>query len=118
MAQAVVVLMTGDDEGRLRTNLRQVREPEHEVELTRQARLNVVFEAGMAIGRDADRTVLVEMGTLRPFSDIGGRHVVRLDNSTQRRQDLASRLGTAGCAVNLSGTDWHTAGDLSLESAR
>ena len=29
-----------------------------------------------------------------------------------KRQDLAERLRTAGCAVNTIGTDWHEAGDL------
>lgn len=38
--------------------------------------------------------------------------MLRLDNTVAKRQLLAKRLETAGCAVDLSGTDWHTAGDL------
>ena len=112
MAQAVIVLLTPDDEARLRPDFLRANDPPYERELTGQARPNVLFEAGMAMGRDATRTVLVELGTLRPFSDIGGRHVVRLDNSTQRRQEFAARLQRAGCPVNLRGTDWHTVGQL------
>lgn len=111
-AQAVVVLLTPDDEGRLREEFRNPSDGPHETELTPQARQNVIFEAGMAMGRSPDRTVLVELGTLRPFSDVGGRHVIRLTDSVARRQDLALRLRTAGCAVNIDGTDWHTAGDF------
>lgn len=111
-AQAVVVLMTPDDEGRLRKHFRKLDDRLHETELTPQARLNVLFEAGMAIGHFPNRTILVELGDLRPFSDIGGRHVVRLDDSTQKRQELAQRLKDAGCKVNLIGTDWHTAGEF------
>ena len=111
-AHAVVVLMTPDDEAQLREPLRGDNDPTHETELTGQARPNVLFEAGMAMGRNENRTILVELDTLRPFSDIGGRHVIRLDNSTQRRQDLAKRLQAAGCPVNLDGTDWHTAGNF------
>lgn len=111
-AQAVVVLITPDDEGRLRELFRKIDDPPYETELTPQARLNVIFEAGMAMGRNPDRTILVEFGFLRPFSDIGGRHVIRLDNTIEKRQELAQRLKTARCQVNLSGTDWHTVGDF------
>lgn len=112
IAQAIVVLLTPDDEGCLREPFRSPGDPPHEIELTPQARLNVIFEAGMAIGSRVDRTILVEFGELRPFSDIAGRHVIRLNNTTQRRQEFAQRLQAAGCPVNLTGTDWHTAGDF------
>ena len=111
-ARAVVVLFTPDDEARLREKLRRDNDPPHETELTGQARPNVLFEAGMAMGRYPDRTVLVEVGSLRKFSDIDGLHVVRMDSSSQRRQELAQRLRTAGCPVKLDGTDWHDAGDF------
>lgn len=111
-ASAVLVLFTPDDEARLRREWHSSHEPPHETDLTGQARPNVLFEAGMAMGRNEESSILVELGELRPFSDIGGRHVVRLDNSTQRRQDLAHRLRDAGCPVNLDGTDWHSAGDF------
>ena len=54
----------------------------------------------------------MELGSLRPFSDIAGRHTIRLDNSSQRRQELAQRLQQSGCSVSLEGTDWHSAGDF------
>ena len=114
-AQATVVLMTPDDEARLRPEFKSENDPPHEKDLTPQARPNVIFEAGMALGRDSDRTVLVEIGQLRPFSDVGGRHTIRLDNSTPKRQALAMRLKTAGCLVNLTGTDWHETGNFQID---
>jgi predicted nucleotide-binding protein len=115
-AQAIVVMLTGDDEARLRPELRQAKEPSYETEMTPQARPNVLFEGGMAMDHNPDRTVLVEFGHLRPFSDIAGRHSVKMDGSTEKRQELAARLEKAGCAVKLTGTDWHKAGDLKPSS--
>ncbi|MDQ0241493.1 hypothetical protein J2S94_003595 [Arthrobacter bambusae] len=109
-AQAVVVLLTPDDVAYIRNEYAAEDDPE--LEPRGQARPNVLFEAGMAMGRDADRTVLVEMGDLRSFSDVGGRHAVRMDNTPQRRKSLADRLRTAGCPVDISGADWITAGDF------
>ena len=111
-AAAVVVLFTPDDEARLKQVFHRPDDPGHERNLCGQARPNVLFEAGMAIGRSEKRTVLVELGTLRPFSDLAGRHLIRIDDSTEWRQGLAQRLMAAGCLVNLDGTDWHTAGNV------
>lgn len=109
-AQAIVVLFTGDDQARLRDEFLSVNDPVYERETTPQSRPNVIFEAGLALGKYPERTILVQIGTLRPFSDIAGRHFVRLRNSSKSRQELAGRLKLAGCNVDLSGTDWHDAG--------
>lgn len=118
MAQAVVVLLTGDDIVSLRKDLQKPGDKDDEVNPTPQARPNVLFEAGMAMATFEKRTLIVEIGTLRPFSDIGGRHVVRLDNSEERRQEIIQRLTTAGCAVNRKSTDWIKAGDFSVSAAK
>ena len=110
-ARAVVVLMTPDDVAYLRDEYAS-GDADPERKPMGQARPNVLFEAGMAMGRDPEHTVLVELGDLRPFSDIGGRHVVRLDGTPERRKALAERLRTAGCPVDTSGTDWMKDGDL------
>jgi predicted nucleotide-binding protein len=105
-AAAVVVLFTPDDEARLRESLRVASDPTYETDLTPQARPNVLFEAGMALGLHPDRTILVELGRLRPFSDVYGRHVVRLDGTERPLRDIARRLDHAGCDVDTSGDDW------------
>ena len=117
-AQAVVVLMSPDDEAKLRDDFLGESDGDHERNLTPQARQNVLFEAGLSMGRAADRTILVEVGHLRPFSDIAGRHTIRLDNSTEKRQDVANRMETAGCEGNLlGGTDWQLVGNFEISES-
>jgi len=111
-AQAIVVLFTGDDLVRLKDEFLWVNDPSYEKKTTPQSRPNVIFEAGLALGKYPERTILVQVGNLRPFSDIAGRHFVRLRNSSKSRQELAQRLKLAGCNVDLSGTDWHDAGSF------
>jgi predicted nucleotide-binding protein len=114
-AQAIVVLFTPDDVAYLRQEYRNgAQDPDAAPQ--GQARPNVLFEAGMAMGRNPRRTVLVELGQLRSFSDIAGRYVLRLDNLPESRLALARRLEAAGCAVNLSGHDWISTGDFSAPS--
>ena len=114
-AAAVVVLLTGDDEARLKEAYRADGE-EHEATLMPQARPNVLFEAGMAISRSQDRTILVQVGALRDFSDIAGRHIIRLDNSAKARTAFIRRLRTAHCPVDDSGTDWLESGNFDLQT--
>lgn len=109
--QAIIVLLTPDEVAYLL--------PEHAdneldpaVRPAAQARPNVMFEAGMALAKFPTQTVLVRMGDLRTFTDLDGRHVVRLDNSPQQRLMLAQRLKAIGCDVDMGGKDWLSAGDL------
>lgn len=115
-APAVVVLMTPDEVAYL--------DPKHghgdddqETHPSPQARPNVLFEAGMALGRNPDRTILVEVGKVRSFSDVAGRHAIRLSNDAAARQTFVNRLRTAGCPVDTdSGTDWLTTGDFTASA--
>ncbi len=112
-AQAVVVLITGDDISKLSSQYLKSDDTTYEREFTPQARPNVLFEAGLAFGRHPDRTILVELGPTRPFSDIAGRRIIRISNDAKARQELATRLKTAGCSVKTEGkTDWLLEGDF------
>lgn len=113
-AQAIVVLLSPDDEVRLSAELQRGDDPDAERQFMMQPRPNVLFEAGMGFGRNPDRTILVEVGRVKAFSDIAGRHVVRLANEEGRRRDLAERLITAGCTVSLEGEGWKRIGDFAV----
>jgi len=109
MAQAFLVLMTPDEQAILRPELR--KRP-RDGEVGYQPRPNVILEAGMALATDETRTILVGTGPLRGMSDLDGRHVIHLDNSAERRNDLVQRLKIAGCDPQTDGTDWIGTGNF------
>jgi len=108
---ALVVLFSPDDEVRLKDQFQKAGEANTEGQLRGQARPNVIFEAGMALGRHPEKTIMVQVGEMKSFSDIAGRHMVHLDNSFERRNDFALRLGKL-CKVDTTGTDWTKSGDF------
>jgi predicted nucleotide-binding protein len=110
-AQAVVVMLTGDDEARLRAEFQRPHDTVDEREMRPQPRPNVLFEAGVAMAKFPEATVLVQIGEIRSMSDILGRHLLRMDGSLAARTELARALAKAGCAVDMDSNDrWQTAG--------
>lgn len=103
--QAVIVIFSPDDEARLHPELRLEDEPDYETRFFCQARPNVLFESGMSFGLYPHRTILVEVGGLRPISDLVGRHTVRL-GTKNAITSFTNRLQAAGCSINTGGADW------------
>jgi len=110
-AKAVVVLMTPDEVAYL-DHQWATGPDDDQTSPAPQARPNVLFEAGMALGRNPDHTLLVEVGNVRPFSDVGGRHALRLSNDAASRSSFVSRLRNAGLDVDADGSDWLSVGDF------
>jgi len=112
-ARAVIVLFTGDDIAKLCSSLLKSDDLSYEKEFTPQSRPNVLFEAGMAFGREPDRTILVALGNIRPFSDIAGKNMVKISNKPEDKHKLVSRLKTAGCDFDIEKkSDWLKTGDF------
>jgi predicted nucleotide-binding protein len=109
-AQAIVVLLTPDDEAKLRDKFFKTGDPSFERKATGQPRQNVVFEAGMAFGKYNATTVLVRIGTLRQMSDVAGIHILHLTDSTSSRKQFVNKLKIAGVTLDDVGDDWLTAG--------
>jgi predicted nucleotide-binding protein len=110
--QAVVVIFSPDDLACLRPCFVAKGEAATEGKPKGQPRPNVIFEAGMALARHPEKTLLVQIGTVKSFSDIAGKHLVRLSNDASKRADVANRLKKIGCIVDQTGTDWLKDGDF------
>ncbi len=108
--QAVVVMFSPDEIAHLKEQFWGADDKHGDGKPAGQARPNVIFEAGLALGAHPEKTVIVQIGKVRPFSDIAGKHLVKLSDATSTRNDLANRLAKIGCEVNRVGSDWMTAG--------
>jgi predicted nucleotide-binding protein len=109
-AVAVVVMFSPDDLVQLKEQLLKPDDGPIERKPQGQARPNVLFEAGLAMGRHPGKTVLVRVGRVKAFSDVGGRHIASLGEDFDSRNDFANRLQKAGCPVNRIGNDWAKTG--------
>jgi predicted nucleotide-binding protein len=116
-AQAIVVLLSPDDTVQLHPSLRKHRESGTELVPMMQPRPNVLVELGMALIGCPDRTIVVEIGELRPIADLGGLNVIRLDGGEAALGKLVQRLKSAGCRVDDTGADWRAAGRFAQMAA-
>nr|WP_306235227.1 nucleotide-binding protein [Bradyrhizobium sp. Bra64] len=111
-AQAVLVMFTPDDLVQLKDVFVDKSERNTEGRQQGQARPNVLFEAGLAMGRHQEKTVLLQIGAVKPFSDIGGRHMLRFDGSPGSRNNLVGRLEMLRCDLDTDGRDWLHVGNF------
>jgi chaperonin cofactor prefoldin len=111
IAQAILIILTPDEEVTLRTTLRTEL---GDAKSRYQPRPNVLFEAGMAFMRDRRRTILLDFGSTDMLSDLHGVHALRVRSGAgaEMRKQLADRLHTAGCPVSMGGSDWMSAGNF------
>jgi predicted nucleotide-binding protein len=113
---AVVVVLTPDDDVILKERFHTDDDPDDEKKLSGQARPNVLFEGGLAFGRHPEKTIFVRVGKVKSFTDLGGFHITRLNNTAPKRSELVGKLRTAGADAKTDGrTQWYTAGDFDIK---
>lgn len=117
-AQAIVVILSADDDAKLKDQFVTQHERQSEGKLRGQARPNVIFETGIAIGTHHRKTVMVQVGDVKPFTDVGGMHIPHFNGDDKSRHDLANRLEDLGCKLNRDGDHWLRAGDFTPTPAK
>jgi predicted nucleotide-binding protein len=112
-AQGVIALITADEYAAVRSDFRYAHDQPDDIQRW-QARPNVIFEAGMAFGRDRKRVIFVLLGTPKLFTDVAGIHVLRPNNDPSGdRAALRTTLSQGmGCDIEVHSTDWMRSGDF------
>lgn len=113
LAQATLVLLSPDDIVELHSELFQSNDLPQERARSAQARPNVYFELGLALMAYPERTIVIEVGQMRPVADLAGLNVIRFDGSSVAVKKVLARLRLAGCHADDSGTDWLALGRFS-----
>ena len=71
-----MILLSPDEEAKIRPKFVSQTDKKKGQHLKGfQPRPNVMFEAGLALGAHSDKTILVQVGTVRDISDIAGKHM-------------------------------------------
>lgn len=112
--QGVLVVFSPDEEARLKSKFCSPKDRKKRLcTLDGQARPNVIFEAGLALGAHSKKTLLVQVGDVRDISDIAGKHLVHLSNTPSSRKELAQRLKTKlRFKVDTTGDHWLSIGNF------
>jgi hypothetical protein len=64
-----------------------------------ESELNLVFEAGLALGLAEERTVVVQLGDQTPPDDLAAVNILRLRSTEESAGALSAALIGAGCAI-------------------
>lgn len=102
-AGAVIVIMAPEEEAKL---VEKFQSEEGDEKIYKQPRPNVIFEAGLALGMKEKKTIILQFGELRIFSDILGKHVIKYrgrDKENDFKMDLLQKLKLAGCQCEVGG---------------
>lgn len=112
-AQGVIALITADEYAAVRPDFRYAHDQSDDIQRW-QARPNVIFEAGIAFGRDRKRVIFVLLGPPKLFTDVAGIHVLRPNNDPSGdRAVLRTTLWQGmGCDIEVHSTDWMRSGDF------
>jgi predicted nucleotide-binding protein len=115
-ARAIIVPFTEGEQVRLRSELRKSDDKNDEAKFLPQPGMDQIFEAGYALGRFPERTILIQIGQVQLFSDIDGRYIPNFTGKEADRRDLINRLKSIGCILQEDKNTWRNAGNFQQAS--
>lgn len=80
-----------------------------------QARQNVIFETGLALARNREKTILVFFGEVKIYSDISWIHYMQFFDTPEIREQLKNQLESLGCQIKAD-LNYLEVGDFEIES--
>jgi predicted nucleotide-binding protein len=115
-AQAVLVLLTPDDEVFLHSETHASSNGIKVMQSSKQTSPSALLKAGMALGRCPERTILLKLGDVRIPTSLAGMDMIVLDNNSECRNSLRQRLKDIGCFVDDVGSNWLHAGEFIIQA--
>ncbi|MBX3119304.1 MAG: nucleotide-binding protein [Fimbriimonadaceae bacterium] len=95
-----IVILSPDERAILRPQLHRHASDAKE---KYQARPNVIFEHGIALGKFGRRVIVVQFGDVELHSDVAGLHPFRWSDAKSMRNQLSDRLSAMGYSVKATG---------------
>ena len=112
----ILSLYTPDDIGFMNPYFHWDTDSEIEKRPVGQARQNVIFETGLALARNPEKTILVFFGEVKKYSDISWIHYVQFVDTPDIRKQLKDQLKSVGCAVKEN-PNYLNVGNFEIEPA-
>lgn len=104
-AGAVVIIMAPEEQAKL---VKELQSEEGDDKTYKQPRPNVIFEAGLALGMKESKTIILQFGESRVFSDILGKHITKYQGKEKENDfkvNFLQKLEIAGCHCEV-GNDY------------
>lgn len=102
---AIVVIMAPEEKVQL---IKKYQTQPSDAKQEYQPRPNVIFEAGLALGLKEEKTIILQFGETRIFTDILGKHILKYrgkSNEIGFKNDFCQKLRMAGCDCEM-GNDY------------
>lgn len=110
----ILSLYTPDDIAFMNPYFHKDRDSEIEKRPVGQARQNVIFETGLALARNREKTILVFFGEVKKYSDMSWIHYLQFIDTPEIREQLKDQLESLGCSIKTD-PKYLEVGDFEIE---